>query len=131
MAIAGSHSSTHRAPLAPFVILAVLVAAVFAQWIPHNLQSFLRYDSGIFLYVGEQLRHGSALYRDVWDHKPPLIFYFNELGLAAANGSAAGVFVLAYLFVAAFFLLVYHETSRLFENGVALLSTCLGLLLFL
>ncbi|MEJ2552166.1 MAG: hypothetical protein P8Z34_15955, partial [Anaerolineales bacterium] len=38
-------------------------------------------DSGIFAYGAEQMLDGKLLYRDVWDHKPPAVFYVNALAI--------------------------------------------------
>jgi len=54
-------------------------------------------DSGVFLYVGWRILNGELPYRDVWDHKPPVIFYIDALGLAIANGSRWGVWLLEFL----------------------------------
>ncbi|MFZ0595074.1 MAG: hypothetical protein WAM39_31725 [Bryobacteraceae bacterium] len=88
------------------------------------------FDSGLFLYVGEQLKQGLHLYRDVWDHKPPLIFVLNEIGLVLAGGSAVGVFVLDYTACFVFFAVSYAQLRNLFGSAVGFLSICCGILLF-
>lgn len=114
----------------PLLLIALAAAAVFLQWIPHQLRPFLRFDSGIFLYAGEQLRHGAVLYRDVWDHKPPLIFYLNELGLALGSGSPGGVLAIDFVLVLICFALGYLILCRLFSREISLAATLLGLFLF-
>jgi hypothetical protein len=61
---------------------------------PANMPVPISRDSGVFLYGGWRLLHGELPYRDVWDHKPPVIFYLNALGLALAGGSRWGVWLL-------------------------------------
>jgi hypothetical protein len=92
---------------------------------PLNMPFTFR-DSGVFLYVGWRILHGEIPYRDVWDHKPPVIFYVNALGLAIADNSRWGVWLieLVLLFFAA--LLGYLLIKRLF----GILPAALGLLLF-
>lgn len=36
-------------------------------------------DAGVFATIGRAIAHGAVPYRDVWDHKPPGIFYLNAL----------------------------------------------------
>ena len=48
-------------------------------------------DSGVFLYVGWRLLKGDIPYRDVWDHKPPLIYFVDALGLLLSPQSLVGV----------------------------------------
>lgn len=73
-------------------LLAVLVLAVLVPASPY-LQKYPSADSGIFLYTGWRVTQGELPYRDVWDHKPPLIFVVDALGIAL-GGSRWGVWVL-------------------------------------
>jgi hypothetical protein len=57
-------------------------------------------DSGIFLYFGQQILRGKIPFRDLWDHKPPMIFYVDALGLLIGHGSTWGVWALEYLALA-------------------------------
>ncbi|MDP2777735.1 MAG: glycosyltransferase family 39 protein [Anaerolineales bacterium] len=70
---------------------------------PLNMQ-FTYSDSGVFLYTGWRILNGELPYRDIWDHKPPVVFYVNALGLAIADNSRWGVWLieLAALFLAAY-----------------------------
>jgi hypothetical protein len=110
--------------------LTVLIALVFLRWLPHHFSAFLKFDSSIFLYVATQLRNGSALYRDVWDHKPPLIFRFDQLGLAIGSGSVGGVVGLNFIVVVVFFLLCYWLLRQLARRETALLACVFGILYF-
>ena len=47
---------------------------------PNNMTLPSR-DSGVFLYIGWRFLNGDIPYRDVWDHKPPLIYFVDALGL--------------------------------------------------
>ncbi len=49
-------------------------------------------DAGLFLYAGKIIRQGGLPYLDIWDQKPPLIFYINAIGLILGGGSAEGVY---------------------------------------
>lgn len=79
-------------------------------------------DSGVFLYAGQQIVDGRVAYREVWDHKPPLIFFLNALGLLIAGGSWWGVWVLEVISAAAATLLGWLALRR-FGDGVALFAT--------
>lgn len=71
-------------------LLAFLVLLPYAPY----LHPIPNRDSGLFLYAGWRMLHGEVPYRDVWDHKPPLIFFIDALGLALGGGSCWGVWVL-------------------------------------
>jgi hypothetical protein len=94
---------------------------------PLNMQLTYR-DSGVFLYTGWRILHGDLPYRDIWDHKPPVIFYINALGLAISNNSRWGVWLieLVMLFAAAF--LGFQLIKRIFGFIPSVLSLLLWLL---
>lgn len=85
-------------------------------------------DSGVFLYIGWRILNGELPYRDVWDHKPPVIFYLNALGLAITNQSRWGVWLieLTSLFLAV--ALAFHLLKKAFGIFPAIYSLLLGLL---
>jgi hypothetical protein len=56
-------------------------------------------DSGAFLYVASVILDGGLPYRDVWDHKPPGIYYLDALGLALGGRTLWGVWAIQTLFV--------------------------------
>ncbi|MEJ2745199.1 MAG: hypothetical protein P8123_05875 [bacterium] len=54
-------------------------------------------DSGVALYTGWRILDGDVLYRDVWAHKTPLLYYLNALGLLIGRGTTWGVFACEFL----------------------------------
>lgn len=112
------------------VVLCV-VGAFAATWAhsPANM-SYVMPDGGVFLYVAQRLREGAVLYRDVWDHKPPLIYYINLAGLSATNGSRWGVWALEFAAVSSAVLSGYFLLRRAFGLTIALLVTGMWLLAF-
>jgi hypothetical protein len=70
--------------LLALVILSALFFYPYAMEVPHR-------DSGIYLYLGRELLDGKTIYSQVWEHKPPFIFYINALGLFLGSGSGWGV----------------------------------------
>lgn len=93
---------------------------------PWNLQFAYR-DSGVFLYTGWRILNGELPYRDIWDHKPPVIFYINALGLSLSDGSRWGVWLieLVLLSMAAFL------GFQLLKKAFGLLPSFFSLLLWL
>ena len=85
-------------------------------------------DSGVFLYTGWRILNGELPYRDIWDHKPPVIFYINAAGLALMNNSRWGVWLieLVLMFFAAW--MGYQLIKKLFGLFPAIFSLMLWLL---
>lgn len=84
-------------------------------------------DSGIFLYFGEQILRGRQPFVDLWDHKPPLVFYLNALGLFLGGGSRWGVWAIEAASLMAACLFAFLFLRRYFRTWPALLSV-LGML---
>ena len=56
-------------------------------------------DNGVFLYGGQQLLAGKTPYLDFWDHKGPLIYFINALGLLVGKGLRWGVWGVEFIFL--------------------------------
>jgi hypothetical protein len=85
------------------VTIALAGLSAGALLVDRSLQFFVGRDSSVFLYVARQVQDGGVPYRDVWDHKPPLIYYLDVIGLALADRGVPGVAVVEFaaLFAAA------------------------------
>jgi hypothetical protein len=76
------------------IALGALSAA--ALWVDRSIQFFIGRDSSLFLYVAQRIQDGGLPYRDVWDHKPPLIYYFGVIGLALGDHGITGVTIVEF-----------------------------------
>src|SRR3989338_109414 len=102
-------------------------ALFFGIAITLSLPAFLKYpgtDQGVFLYTAERLLHGDLLYRDVWDHKGPVLYLFEILALLVGRSSYWGVGIISFFIT--FFLLLAHYT--LLKKYVSRSVACLGTL---
>jgi hypothetical protein len=81
-------------------------------------------DQGVYLYVGQQILEGKIPYRDVWDHKGPLVYYIDALGLWA-TGSAWGVWLLEIIFLFFAALASFLALQIIFDPSIAFASTIL------
>jgi len=113
----------HRKVVMPIVVsLLGAITSLFPSN-PGNMTLPSR-DSGVFLYMGWRLLHGDIPYRDVWDHKPPLIYFVDALGIALTPGSFWGLWILQVFFIFFTLLFVYKLLDQ--EFGVyAALAGCI------
>ncbi len=101
-----------------FLVLCVLVLVVLLPASP-LVQKLPSWDSGVFLYTGWRITEGALPYRDVWDHKPPLIFVINALGLLLSGGSRWGVWALEVVSLTFASWIGFHVVQRAFGALVA------------
>jgi hypothetical protein len=85
-------------------------------------------DSGVFAYIGWRILHGEIPYRDIWDHKPPIIYYINALGLALTNNSLWGVWGIELLSLSLSIWLGFKLLKSHFGNLPAVFGTVLWLI---
>ncbi|MBV9266461.1 MAG: hypothetical protein JO061_09865, partial [Acidobacteriaceae bacterium] len=104
-ATVGAHSSTRRRQSS---VLAVLICTALAFLTPnvaltgHEAPD----DSSVFAYIGWLMHRGYVPYRDVWDHKGPLLYELNYLGWLISPDSTIGIGLLqAAIYLVCFYLL--------------------------
>ena len=91
-------------------------------------------DSGVFLYMGWRLLNGDVPYRDVWDHKPPLIYFIDALGLLLSPQSLLGVWLLQFCFIFLTILFLYNalkDALGIFPAMIGVIVLTSGLLTIL
>ena len=86
---------------------------------PNNMTLPSR-DSGVFLYMGWRFLSGDLPYRDIWDHKPPLIYFVDALGLSLTPDSLWGVWLFQFIIIFLTFFLIYKVLDREFGIAAAL-----------
>lgn len=60
-------------------------------------------DSSVFRYVARAIHHGQIPYVDTFDHKGPLMYFINYLGLLIHDERGIWVIEVAFIFMAMFF----------------------------
>jgi hypothetical protein len=78
-------------------------------------------DTGVFFYAAQRLLDGGTPYRDIWDHKPPGVYFANAVGLALGREVGVWLVQIAFLVVAA--LLGYRALIREFGRTAALIGS--------
>jgi hypothetical protein len=119
--MSSSFSKTRETIGPAFMSLLGTIVALFPAN-PGNMTLPSR-DSGVFLYVAWRFLSGDIPYRDVWDHKPPLIYFVDALGLAATPHSLWGVWFLQIIFIFFTLFLTYKLLDREFGIYAALAGT--------
>lgn len=117
----GAASKIRENIVPALVSLAGTIVALFPAN-PGNMTLPSR-DSGVFLYVAWRFLNGDMPYRDVWDHKPPLIYFIDALGLTMTPHSLWGIWILEFIFGFFTLFLIYKLLNREFGVYAALAGT--------
>ena len=67
-------------------------------------------DSSVFQYIGREILQGNIPYRDTFDHKGPLIYLINSLGLLISTDRGFWYLEIVNMFFAMWFML---KTARI------------------
>lgn len=83
-------------------------------------------DDQLFGYFGWRIAHGATVYLDVWDNKPPGIYWINALGFLIGNDSYGGVIALCAAALLVAHAAFYTICASLHYRSAAALSTVLA-----
>jgi 4-amino-4-deoxy-L-arabinose transferase-like glycosyltransferase len=73
-------------------MIVVILALAFVLCIPVNPRlASISLDSGLYAYAARVMHSGGVLYRDVWDHKPPAVFFTNLIALSLFGDNPWGI----------------------------------------
>lgn len=76
-------------------------------------------DDGVYLYTAIQINDGGAPYVDSWDHKGPIFYLIEVLGLHFAPDPQWGVFIFNAILLA-FSFLIFCYTLRQYFSWIAI-----------
>lgn len=85
-------------------------------------------DANIYLSIGKGMTRGQVMYRDLYDHKGPLLYALHALCALLSFSDFTGVFIMEILFAAAF---VYLARTFFERGGAGRLSWALAAVLAL
>jgi len=121
--------SRNTAGLTLQLLLLLLVVLVVLSPVAPLYEPVPARDQGVYLYVGQQILDGKIPYRDVWDHKGPLVYYVNALGLWLTD-SIWGVWILEIIFLFLAAVAGFLAMRAAFDSPIALSTTILWLAAF-
>jgi len=97
------------------------LAVVFLRALP-NLRFPIGRDQATYCVIGQGLLHGQLLYRDLWDNKPPGIFYIYALIVKIFGPVMWSVGVVDILWLLAISLCIFYFARRFMGVPAATLA---------
>lgn len=112
------------------LILLFLVVLVFLVMLPASPANrpIASRDSGVFQYIGSRILEGEVPYRDIWDHKPPVIYYINSLSLLLSGGSQWGIWIIEVIILFVSSIICLRILEEIFDLTSAIVGTSIYLL---
>lgn len=112
-------------PLLITVIILILAPLVLASQITAHLRLDV-VDDQMFGYYGWRIAHGATIYLDIWDNKPPGIYWVNALGFLIGNDSYGGVIALCVTALLVTHVSFFVICASVYYRGAAALATVLA-----
>lgn len=81
---------------AVFCICMALAISTLFRLFPGNTRIPAE-DSSVFLYIGKRMTEGKIPYRDLFDHKGPILYFIEYLGIKISKTDYTGVWLLEAL----------------------------------
>ncbi len=85
------------------------------------------WDSGCFMYMGQSWLKGLIPYKDLWDHKGPMLYLLNAIGYKM--GGQSGILFLQFFLTASAFYFLFLCIKKIIPVALAFALTCIGLFL--
>jgi len=83
-------------------------------------------DDQMFGYFGWRIAQGATVYVDVWDNKPPGIYWINALGFLLGGGSYLGVIALCAVAIVGSLAAFFVICASVYFRGAAAIATILA-----
>ncbi len=115
----GSSLTQHLVWMAIFVIPLITLSQVIAYYRVDVV------DDQMFGYFGWRIAHGGVVYLDVWDNKPPGVYWINALAMLLSGGSYFGVIALCALAMLVAHTAFFITAASVYSRGSAALTTIL------
>ena len=126
--LSGSSSFGKSEAAKASITLTALMAVVSAVLVPSRMlfSSGAPNDSSVFAYIGWAMTRGLSPYRDLWDHKGPLLYSLQFAGISLHPTSTVGIGIMELVAYAVAFFLLYRIVgsfaSPWISLGIAVLS---------
>jgi 4-amino-4-deoxy-L-arabinose transferase-like glycosyltransferase len=112
-----------RNKVAIFFIFLILPTIVFLRIVSFSAMGC--WDVGTYAYIGDMILKGQIPYRDIWDNKPPLIYYLNALlfKIFGSHYNTIAIFEIGWIFITSIF--IYKLARSIFQRTISL---CISLI---
>lgn len=99
------------------IVFAGFLFVAFILRFPSFLRSVVDWDESLYLLMARSILAGEFPYVEIWDHKPPGIYYLFVSSLAVFGDSILSIRILSCLAVAFTSYLLYRLATVAFSNG--------------
>lgn len=104
-----------------YFFIFIIFPLIFLQRF-YSFFSLEGYDNGVFAYIGDMIRYGHIPYRDMWDHKSPLIYYINAFSFSFFGSHIKTIAFVEFAWLCAGSVIFYRMAKQIFDRKLSLIS---------
>lgn len=108
-------------------IISFLVIFFFSIGTSPFFGNYYTGDSSIFITIGKAMKQGSIVYKEIFDHKGPILFFIQMIGQYIGEGRL-GPFILEILFLFISNIFLYKSVCFFTTNKKAILSVLVSMI---
>lgn len=101
----------------PYIFISFLILSLFVYFFSNHFSPFYPfnygYDSNAYMSMARGWMSGLIPYKDIFDHKGPILYIIYMLGCVITDTSFNGVYIISSIFLATSLFFIY-KISRLF-----------------
>ena len=115
-----------------FPLILALIAFSFLSVFSWSTSPFFTHDgmdSAVFKTMGQALLKGKVLYRDIFDHKGPYLYFINALGQWLIHGRT-GIFLLQVISLSIALCYMFNTAKLFIKPFLSLICLLLALIFF-
>jgi len=109
-----------------FVCLFILLQSALAPF----AKSSIGIDSSVYIYSSRQILNGQIMYKDIVDHKGPILYLIDVAALIIFNGKFIGIWIFEIISLFATSIIMY-KTARFFAGKISSFFAVCTAILFL
>ena len=108
--------------IVPYIVIVILTFIISLTLVSNPFSEVLaRHDSSMFTYFGYAMNNGKIMYTEIFDHKGPIIFILNYIGVLLSTANFTGVYMIEFLSLFLFFVFTYWLSKLWLQNYESLI----------
>ncbi len=106
-----------------------IVSFLFLYFVSHSSPFFLfnnEIDGNIYFTLGKGMMRGVVPYRDLFDHKGPVLYFLHGIGYLLDNYGMTGIYIIQSLFMGSVLVFFYKIALLFIKKEAALISAIIA-----
>ena len=110
-------------------LISFLILFLFSTSTSSLYGNYFEDDSAIFVLMGKVIKEGMSPYKDVFDHKGPILFFIQALGQLISEGRC-GIFFVQFILLSFTNILFFKIANKFCSTSKSIITLLIGMCFF-